>query len=133
MTEPTRIYRMDTGESVRVDLPDGIGYVEIRANNVHGPTGYPAIGVSVVSQTLNRPAADGRLYEPVFKFDGTEITLVGNPGPQLREAMKLGAIIKAHDSGDHTRCPDACPALAADSEDQRLIRKYDGNRPEETP
>ena len=48
MTEPTRIYRMDTGESVRVDLPDGIGYVEIRANNVHGPTGYPAIGVSVV-------------------------------------------------------------------------------------
>lgn len=78
MAEPLKIWEMSPGESVRVLLPDGIGYVEIRTGNVHGPTGYPVVAIEVVSETLDKPAEDGRMYEPVGRMHDT-VLLVGYP------------------------------------------------------
>jgi hypothetical protein len=118
MTDPLKIYEMSSGEAVTVKLPHGIGYVEIRANGVNGPTGYPVIGVEVISQSRNTPAADGRLYEPRFDHD-CGVVLIGRPGPQLLEQQRqvewFERVIKMHDRGDHTECPETCPAKAIEA------------------
>jgi hypothetical protein len=102
-----------TDKRLRVLLPDGIGYVEIRTGNVHGPTGYPVVGVELVSYALDTPARDGRLYEPARDRDNG-VVLIGRPGPKLAEQERQVAwferVIKKHDSGDHTECPETCPA-----------------------
>jgi hypothetical protein len=102
-----------TDKTLRILLPDGIGYVEIRTGNVHGPTGYPVVGVEVVSYTKNTPAADGRLYEPARDRDSS-VVLIGRPGPRLEEQQRQVAwfekVIRLHDSGDHTECLATCPA-----------------------
>ncbi len=67
------------GETLRAHLPHGIGYVEIRTGNVHGPTGYPVVAVEVVSNSIDAPAEDGRLYEPHFKHTHNMIYMVGCP------------------------------------------------------
>lgn len=103
----------DNNGTLRVDLPHGIGYVEIRTGDVHGPTGYPVIGVDVISQARNTPAEDGRLYEPARDRD-CGVVLVGRPGPRLLEQQRqvkwFEKVIRKHDSGDHTECPESCPA-----------------------
>ena len=113
MTEPLKIYEMSPGESVVVQLPHGIGYVEIRTDGVNGPTGYPAIGVDVISETKHTRADDGRLYHPQFDHS-CGVVLVGRPSARMLEQQRLmehsERVIKAHDSGDHTTCPPACPA-----------------------
>ena len=68
-----------TDETLRVLLPDGIGYVEIRTGNVHGPTGWPVVAVEMVSYALDTPAEDGRLYEQQFRQDQNAIYMVGRP------------------------------------------------------
>lgn len=101
---------------LRVKLPDNIGYVEISQGNVHGPTGFPVIGVDAVSQTKDTPADDGRNYTPARDRD-SGVVLVGRPGAKMLEEerfMKRAAdIIRAHDSGEHAFCPDTCPAVIA--------------------
>ena len=66
-------------KTLRVLLPDGIGYVEIRTGNVQGSTGYPVVGVEVVSSTIDTPADDGRLYEPTVVAWQNTILLTGRP------------------------------------------------------
>lgn len=68
-----------TDKTLRVLLPDGIGYVEIRTGNVHGLTGYPVVAMEVVSYALDAPAKDGRLYEPQFNLGQNTIYMVGRP------------------------------------------------------
>jgi hypothetical protein len=102
-----------TDKILRVQLPDGIGYVEIYTGGVNGPTGYPAVGVDVVSKTKHTDAADGRRYWPQFDHD-CGVILVGKPGPRLLEQQRMadwaGRVFRKHDSGDHSECPDTCPA-----------------------
>lgn len=107
---------MKAGDTARITLPNGIGYVEIRtAGSVHGPTGYPVIGVEVVSEAKNSPAADGRIYETVRDRD-CGVVLVGHPGPKMleqeRQVKWFESVIRRHDSGDHSECPETCPAKA---------------------
>lgn len=109
-----KVFTMEPGDSARIILPHGIGYVEIHAGgHVHGPTGYPVIGVDVVSETKRTPAADGRNYEPARDRD-SGVVLVGRPGPKMLEQQRqvkwFEKIITMHDSGDHTECPETCPA-----------------------
>jgi hypothetical protein len=66
-------------DTMRVVLPDGVGYVEIRTGNVHGPTGYPVVAAEMVSHSVDTPAADGRLYEPQFNLGQNTIYMVGRP------------------------------------------------------
>jgi hypothetical protein len=66
-------------DTLRVLLPNGIGYVEIRTGNVHGPTGYPVVTTEMVSYAIDTPAADGRLYEPKFNLGRNTIYMVGRP------------------------------------------------------
>jgi hypothetical protein len=70
-----------TGKTLRVLLPDGIGYVEIRTGRVHGPTGYPVVAVEAVSYTIDTPAGDGRMYEQRSSPSPGTILLLGYPGP----------------------------------------------------
>jgi hypothetical protein len=82
MTEPPRNYRYETiddNETLSLELPDGIGAVHIRTGNIHGPTGYPVITVEVVSDSLDTPARDGRLYEPQFNGIHNTVYMVGRP------------------------------------------------------
>jgi hypothetical protein len=101
---------------MRIELPDEIGYVEIRTTGIHPPTGYPVIGVDVISKTKITPAADGRIYEPARARDDG-IVLIGRPGPELLEREKfeerLSEVFEAHASGEHAFCPDTCPAVKA--------------------
>lgn len=108
MTEPTKIYEMSPGESVTVQLPHNIGHVEIRTDGVNPGTGNPTVGVDVVSRTKRIPAGDGRLYRPQFDHD-CGVVLIGRPGPGLIEDQRLADVMKAHESGDHSDCPDTCP------------------------
>lgn len=112
MTEPTKIYEMSPGESVTVQLPHGIGYVEIRTDGVNGATGWPAIGVDAVSRTTNTPAEDGRLYRPYFDHD-CGVVLIGEPGLKLAEQERqvewVETVFAQHNNGDHSDCPDNCP------------------------
>lgn len=112
--ERRTIFMQDDETRLRVRLPHHIGFVEIRTGGVHGPTGHPVIGISARSTTESSPAADGRQYRATHATRDDEIVLVGEPGPKLLEqqrfAKKMGEVIKAHDSGDHRQCPDACPA-----------------------
>jgi hypothetical protein len=66
-------------DTLRVLLPNGIGYVEIRTGNVHGPTGYPVVAAEMVSYSVDTPAEDGRLYEPQFSLGQNTIYMVGRP------------------------------------------------------
>jgi hypothetical protein len=107
---------LEPGDEARITLPNGIGYVEIStAGSVHGPTGYPVIGVEVVSASKNSPAADGRVYEPARDRD-CGVVLVGRPGPKMleqeRQVRWFENVIRKHDSGDHSECPETCPAKA---------------------
>lgn len=82
MTEPLRRNRYETigqDETLSVELPDGIGVVHIRTGNVQGRTGYPVIAVEVVSDSLDRPAEDGRLYEQQYSSAHSAIYMVGRP------------------------------------------------------
>lgn len=118
-TSPLYFGDFDDNGVLRIDLPHRIGHVEIRTTDVNGPTGYPVIGVEVVSATRHTPAADGRLYRPQFDHD-CGVVLVGEPGPALREqerfAQRMADVLKAHDSGDHSSCPSICPAVTAPGE-----------------
>lgn len=111
--EPIQIYEMGRKEAVKVLLPDGIGYVEIRTGNVHGPTGFPVVGVDVESKATQRPARDGLLYTP-YRDRESGVVLVGKPGPQMLERQRQVAwvemVFALHNSGDHSECPDTCPA-----------------------
>lgn len=66
-------------KTLRVYLPNDIGYVEIRTGNVHGPAGYPVMAVEMVSLSIDTPAADGRLYEPQFNLGQNTVYMVGRP------------------------------------------------------
>lgn len=105
-----------SNDLLRLDLPDRIGFVEIRTSGVHGPTGYPVIGVSLVSTRDLVPALDGLLYERIRDSNG-DMLLVGKPSPKMLEEQRFmqraAEIIKAHDSGEHAFCPDTCPAVIA--------------------
>lgn len=115
-----RVLTMHNDEGIlRINLPRGIGFVEIHNNgSVHGPTGHPVIGVEVVSETRHSDAADGRRY--YFQTSAHGGVLVGEPGPKMLEQERFmqeaAKIIVAHDSGDHTKCPDACAAKATHDE-----------------
>jgi hypothetical protein len=117
--EVQKIYKLSPGESAVVRLPHGIGYVEIRTTGVNGPTGHPVIGVDVVSETTRTDAADGRRYHPHFDHD-CGVVLVGDPGPKMLEqerfARQFAEVITSHDSGEHSFCPESCPALATTEE-----------------
>lgn len=112
-TSPLNFGDFDDNGVLRVDLPRGIGHVEIRTTGVHPPTGYPVVGVEVVSRTRNTEAADGRCYR--FQSTAHGGVLIGEPGPAMREqerfALRMADVIKAHDSGDHSTCPETCPSV----------------------
>jgi hypothetical protein len=113
-----RVERMHDDEGIlRIHLPRGIGFVEIHNNGVHGATGYPVIGVEVVSETLHSDAADGRRYS--FQSTAHGAVLIGEPGPKMLEQERfmreMAKVIAAHDSGDHTGCPEACRARDTES------------------
>jgi hypothetical protein len=115
MTDEHRTIDMHDDETtLRVQLPGRIGYVEIHTGYAHGPTGFPTVGVEVVSATQHTPADDGRLYSPTFSVRDDTVVLVGRPGPKLLEAQRqvewFEKVITKHDSGDHSECPDTCPA-----------------------
>lgn len=99
-----------TDKTLRVLLPDGIGYVEIRTDGINGPTGYPVVGVDVVSLARRTPAADGRLYEPRFDHD-CGVILIGRPGSKLAGDLRVAAVLEAHDAGNHSTCPATCPVI----------------------
>jgi hypothetical protein len=73
-----------TDKTLRVLLPDGIGYVEIRTGNVHGATGYPVVAIEAVSysEAEGKAAPDDRVYERRFRFDGSHLYLVGHPATE---------------------------------------------------
>lgn len=108
----------DDEQILRIDLPHGIGYVEIRTTGVHGPTGYPVIGVEVVSKTMHTEAADGRRYR--FQSTAHGGVLIGEPGPAMREQERHVAwvekVFALHNKGDHSACPTTCPAATASEE-----------------
>ena len=113
----------DNEPVLKIKLPHGIGYVEIRNDGaVHGPTGYPVIGVEVTSQTVHREAANGRLYH--FESSAHGGALVGEPGPKMLEQQRFmkeaAKIIVAHDGGDHSKCPDACTAKGGPTHEHRF-------------
>lgn len=86
MTDQTKNYAEVGGnELLTVELPDGIGVVQISTGNKHGPTGYPVITVRVVSDALDTPARDGRLYEPRFSLVQNQIVMVGRPAEKEKE------------------------------------------------
>lgn len=112
-----RTEKMHDDETIlKIMLPRGIGYVEIRTDSVNGRTGYPVIGVDVVSETKHSDAKDGRRYWPHFDHD-CGVVLIGEPGPKMLEQERFmehaARVIKAHDSGDHSTCPPTCPAVIA--------------------
>lgn len=71
--------------TLRVRLPHGIGYVEIRTGNVHGPTGHPVVAVEVISNSVDTPAQDGRLYEQRCNHSHNMIYMVGIPADPATE------------------------------------------------
>lgn len=82
MSQPLRTNRYETigeHETLSVELPNGIGVVNIRTGNVQGRTGYPMIAVEVVSDTIDSPANDGRYYEARYSSMHETIYLVGCP------------------------------------------------------
>lgn len=111
---PEQKLTLEPGDSAKITLPNGIGYVEIRTSGVNPPTGNPAINVDVVSETTHAVAGDGRNYEPVFTTRYDNVVLVGYPGPKMlaqqRWAELCAAVGRKHNSGDHTQCPETCPA-----------------------
>ena len=78
MTIPDRAFVRE-GKTMRITLPHGIGYVEIRTGNVHGPTGHPVVAVEVISDSIDTPAQDGRLYEQQCNHSHNTIFMVGVP------------------------------------------------------
>lgn len=68
---------IEDGETLTVELPNGIGAVTIRTGNVEGRTGDPVIAVEVVSDTLDEPAEDGRCYETRFNQMNDTVYLTG--------------------------------------------------------
>lgn len=135
MPEDGRTFHMNfpvAQKYLRIKLPHGIGYVEISQGNVHGPTGFPIIGVDAVSETKDTPAADGRNYEPARDRD-SGVVLVGRPGAKMLEEerfMKRAAdIIRAHDSGDHTGCPDTCTGRPAENYTIAIAAKDKNGQP----
>jgi len=114
--EHRTIIMQDDEKVLHVRLPGRIGYVEIRTGLLHGPTGYPTVGVEVVSDTVHTPADDGRIYSAVYTVRDDTVVLVGRPSPSLLEQERLaehaGRVIRLHDSGDHSECPEGCPAKA---------------------
>lgn len=77
---PPRTGRYETvgeRETLCVELPRGIGVVNIRTGLVHGPTGSPMISVEVVSDTLDTPADDGRFYEQHYNSMQETVHLIG--------------------------------------------------------
>ncbi len=71
----------DGTQSFRIDLPYGAGYVEISADT-HIKTGNPMFKVEVVSDSLDKPAEDGRLYEQEVDSAYDTIYLIGYPDPE---------------------------------------------------
>lgn len=66
-------------EELSVELPHGIGVVRIRTGNVQGRTGLPVVAVEVVSDTIDRPAEDGRFYMAEYSSMQETVYLVGHP------------------------------------------------------
>lgn len=71
-------------ETLSVELPDGIGVVHIRTHIRRGASRSinPVIAVEVVSDSLDTPAADGRVYEPELNPAQNTIYLVGYNPPK---------------------------------------------------
>lgn len=115
--EHRTVFMQDDEKILRVRLPEGIGYLEIRTGGVNGPTGYPAVAVEVVTDP-HTPAADGRLYSATYTVRDDTVVLVGRPSPELLEMQRAieyaGKVIKLHDSGDHSKCPESCPAKSGE-------------------
>jgi hypothetical protein len=78
--------------TLRILLPDGIGYVEIRTGSVHGPSGNPVVAVETVSYTVDQPAKDGRLYEPRCDPPKNTVFLVGYPNLKDEHIHKFETI-----------------------------------------
>lgn len=70
---------IDEDEELHIELPHGIGVVRVRTGNVQGRTGYPVVAVEVVSDTIDRPADDGRFYRADYNSMHETIYLVGHP------------------------------------------------------
>lgn len=79
MTERRTVFMSDDLTTVRVRLPDGIGYVEIQTGKRDIRSGNPMILVEVVSDTLDTPAADGRFYEESHDSMTSTVRLIGRP------------------------------------------------------
>jgi len=71
-----------TDTKLRVLLPDGIGYVEIRTGGVHSGTGYPVVVAEMVTYAADKPARDGRLYEPQVSGVRNTVYMVGRPAEE---------------------------------------------------
>jgi len=71
----------DGTETFRIDLPYGCGYVEIRAEK-HVRSGNPMFTTEVVSDSLDKPALDGRLYEQEIDTPYNAIHLIGREDKQ---------------------------------------------------
>lgn len=79
MTERRTVLMHEDEPTIRIRLPHGIGYVEIRTGNIQPTTGYPVVAVDVVSHAIDTPAEDGRFYEPRFKHTHNMIYMAGCP------------------------------------------------------
>lgn len=77
MPRTNRYETIGREETLSVELPDGIGVVHIRTDNVEGRTGDPVVAVEVVSDSLDTPATDGRYYEAHYDSMQETIRLVG--------------------------------------------------------
>lgn len=112
MATSNEIYQVSPGESVKVNLPHEIGYVEIRTDSVQPGTGNPVIGIEALLHSSRTAAADGHIYELKVGSSGS-LLLIGSPGPKLLEQQRRDAwfkkVIRRHDSGDHSECPETCP------------------------
>ncbi|SRR6266576_5454081 len=80
----------DGVKTMRVALPYGIGYVEIRTGNVQGLTGCPLVAVEVVSDTRDKPAQDGLVYEPEVSNLHNTVYLVGYPPEESPRHIHTG-------------------------------------------
>lgn len=76
--KPGVTHELGPGGTVRIRLPHGIGYVDIRADGDDG-RGHPQIEVEAVctSDTPNDPAGDGRHYSASLGQLYTRIYLTG--------------------------------------------------------
>lgn len=74
---PHRYETVGAQEVLAVELPNGIGMVRIRTGERDARSGNPRIAVEVVSDTLDTPAQDGRVYEATYDSMQETVYLIG--------------------------------------------------------